>query len=90
MFTQPFHDFHTHNAFLSEGGVLAVVVEDFPETPRQTRDNKEFPCLMRQSEARLRLTRPPLARRGGAPHERRESGESAPPLFSRWCAIGEG
>ena len=59
MFTQPFHDFHTHNAFLSEGVVLAVVVEDFPETPRQTRDNKDFPCLMRQSEARLRLARPP-------------------------------
>ena len=26
MFTQPFHDFHDHDAFLSEGEVLAVVV----------------------------------------------------------------
>ena len=33
MFTQPFHDFHDPNAFLSEGGALAVVVESLPETP---------------------------------------------------------
>ena len=58
MFTQPFHDFHTHNAFLSEGGALAVVVWDFPETPHQTRDNRNFPRLMRIRDARLRLASP--------------------------------
>ena len=70
MFTQPFHDFDTRNAFLSEGGALAVVVGDFPETPRQTRDNRDFPCL--------RLARPSLARRSCAPHERGAGGESDP------------
>ncbi len=30
----------------------------------------------------------PLARRNGAPHEREESGESAPTLFHRWCGTG--
>ena len=43
MFTQPFHDFDTHNAFLSEGGALAGVVGDFHETPHQTGDNTDFP-----------------------------------------------
>ena len=56
--------------------LLAVVVGDFPETPHQTRDNMDFPCLMRQSEARLRLACPPLARRNGAPHERGVGGEA--------------
>ena len=28
-------DFDNHNAFLSEGGALAVVVESFPGTPRR-------------------------------------------------------
>ena len=54
MFTQPFHDFDTHNAFLSEGGALAGVVGDFHETPHQKWDNTDFSRLMRQSEARLR------------------------------------
>jgi len=27
--------FDHHNAFLSKGGALAVVVESFPETPRR-------------------------------------------------------
>ena len=49
------HDFDTHNAFLSEGGALAVVVREFPETPQGTRDNTKFPRLLRQSEARLCL-----------------------------------
>ena len=43
MFTQPFHEFHNHNAFLSEGGALPVVVGDFPETAHQTRDNTDCP-----------------------------------------------
>jgi len=59
MFTQPFHEFHNHNAFLSEGGALPVVVGDFPETAQQTRDNTDFPRPLRKSEARLRLARPP-------------------------------
>ena len=59
MFTQPFHDFDTHNALLSEGEVFAVVVWDFPEMPHQARDNRDFPRPLRESEARLRLTGPP-------------------------------
>ena len=52
------HFVSNHCAFLSEGGALAGVVGDFSETPHPTRDNADFPCLMRQSEARLRLTGP--------------------------------
>ena len=37
---------------------LAVVVEDFPETPHQTRDNTDFPRPLRKGEARLRLACP--------------------------------
>ena len=40
MFIQPFHDFDSHNASLSEGGALAVVVGDFHETPHQTRTTR--------------------------------------------------
>ena len=58
MFTQPFHDFNTHNTFLSEGAALAVVAGNFPETPHQTRDNRNFPRLLRKSEARLCLACP--------------------------------
>ena len=36
------HLFDQHNAFLSEGGALAVVVQEFPETPHQMRDNTDF------------------------------------------------
>ena len=80
MFTQPFHDFHTHNAILSEDEDLAAVVEAFPQTPRQTRDNKNFPYLMPQGEARLRLAHSPspgaAARRMG-----RKKVEGATPIF---------
>ena len=76
MFTQPFHDFDTHNAFLSQGGALAVVVEDFHETPHRTRDNTEFPRPLRTREARLHLACLPLARRNGAPYERGAGGET--------------
>ena len=58
MFTQPFRDYDTHNAFLSEGGALAVVVGDFHETPHQTGDNTDFPRPTRDREARLRLACP--------------------------------
>ena len=66
--------FDHHSAFLSEGGARAVVVEEFPETPHQTRDNADFPRPLRESEAGLRLAFPPPARRNGAPHERDPSG----------------
>ena len=83
MFTQPFHDFHTHNEFLSEDRVLASVVEAFRQTPRQTRDNKDFPCLTPQGEARLRLARPPsLPSRRRAAREGRRWRER-PPYFCR-------
>ena len=78
----------THNASLSEGGALAVVVGDFPETPHRRRDNTDFPRLMRQREARLHLACPPLARRNGAPHERDAGGESDPTLFAAGAPRG--
>ena len=59
MFTQPFHVFDNHNASLSDGGALAVVVRDFSETPHGTRDNTDFPRPMRDREARRRLACPP-------------------------------
>ena len=63
------HFFNHPNAFLSEGEVLPVVVDDFPETPHQTRDNTDFPRRLRKSEAGPRLAFPPspgvTARRTG-------------------------
>ena len=82
MFTQPFHDFHNNNAFLSEDGALAVVVEDFPQKqPYQTRDKQGFPVsdATKRSEAAPRVS--PLALRGGAPHEKGAGGVSDPPFF---------
>ena len=70
LFTWMVHTFDNHNASL-RGWYLAAVVRGFPETPNQTRDYTDFPSLMRQSEARLRLVRPPLAR----PAARRTVGE---------------
>ena len=67
--TQVAQAFDNHNASLSEGGGLPVVVWHFPETRHWTRNNEHFPRPLRQSEARLRLACPPLDRRGGAPHE---------------------
>ena len=88
MFTQPFHDFQYHNACLSEGKALAIVVEDFFQTPHLARDNKDFPRLMRKSDARLRLACPLLARRGGAPHERGAGGGSDPGILTAGAAPG--
>ena len=82
MFTQPFHDFVTHNAFLAEGGVLAVVVGDFHETPHQSGENTDLPRPLRNSDARLRLARSPFARRDGAPHGRGDGGESDPHILN--------
>ena len=75
------HAFNHYNASLSEGVAPAVVVWDFPETPHRTRDNTDFPLPLQISEARLRLACPPLARRGGAPHETGDGGGSDPPFF---------
>ncbi len=79
--TRAGHDLNHHNASLSEGGVLAVVVERLSETPHRKRDNTDFPRPLRPTEARLRLAGPPLARRNGAPHERGAGGESDPVPF---------
>ena len=70
LFTWMVHTSDNQNAFLSEGGALAVVVGDIHETPHQKRDNTDFPRLMRPSQVRLRPACGPLARRGVAPHER--------------------
>ena len=70
LFTEMVHTFDNDNDSLSEGGALAVVVRDFTESSHQTRNDKHFPRLMRQSEARLRLACPRLARRVVAPHGR--------------------
>ena len=59
MFIHPFHVLDSRNASLSEGRALAVVDGDVYETPHQTRDNTDFPPLMRQGEARLCLAGPP-------------------------------
>ena len=77
--TKVAHAFDNNNASLSEGGPLAVVVEDFPESVHQTRDNTGFPH-------RLRLACLPLARstvRGGdsgAGAATRSKGEAAYPM----------
>ena len=78
----------THNASLSEGGALAVVVGEFPETPQRTRDNTDFPPPLRTRKARLRLACLALARRNGAPHERDAGGESDPPVFAAGAPRG--
>ena len=82
------HDCDAHNAFFSEGGALAVVVEDFHETPHQTRDSRNLrrPLQERRSEAAPRGS--PLARRNGAPHERGAGGESDPPILAAGAARG--
>ena len=82
--------FDRPNAFLSEGEVLAVVVEDFPETVHQTRNNADFARPPRKSEARLRLACPPPARRGGAPHGRGAGGGSDPLIFGAGAPPGRG
>ena len=46
------HALDNNNASPSEGGALAVVVEEFPEALHQTRHNTDFPRLMQPSEAR--------------------------------------
>ena len=46
------------SAHVSEGGVLAVVVRDFPKMAHQTQNGKHFPRPLRNSDARLRLACP--------------------------------
>ena len=88
------HAFDNHNASLSEGAPLAAVVGALPGKPYWKRVGTDSPHPLRQSEARLRLARPRLAPRVGAPHGREEGGGSdplffgagAPPGRGRWCA----
>ena len=84
------HFSRTHNAFISEGGALPVVVPGIPETPHQARGNTDIPDPLRKSEARLRLACPPPAWRNGGPYGRDEGGESAPPFFGADAPPGEG
>ena len=73
--------FNHHDAFISEGDPLPVVVKDFLPTPHWTRDKTDFPPPMRQGEARLRIACPPLVRRNGAHYERGAGGGSDPTFF---------
>ena len=79
--TRAGHDFIYHNASLSEGEALAVVVENFSETLHWKRDNTEFPRPLRPTEARLRLTCPSPAGRGVVAHGRGAGGGSDPVPF---------
>ena len=80
--TRAGHEFNDHNASLSEGEALAVVVERFSETPHWKRDNTDFPRPLRPTEARLRLACPPPASCGGVAQERGAGGGSDPRLFA--------
>jgi len=71
----------THNAFLSEGEALTVVVGALPGKPYWKGVGADSPRRLRKGEARLRFACSPLARRNGAPHERGAGGESDPTLF---------
>jgi len=77
MFTQPFHVFDSHNAFLSEGGALAVVVEALPGKPCWRRVGTDSPRLLRQTwrGRALRVFASPARRTGG------EKVEGATPAF---------
>ena len=80
----------TTTLFSQRAEPRAVVVENSPGTPYWTRDNTDFPPLMRQGEERLRLACPLPVRRAA-----RAAGEGCrwrerPPLFFCWCITGEG
>ena len=60
----------TTTTLLSEGGALAVVVQDFSETPHWTRVGRDSPRPQRQSVAELHPARPLFDQRAGAPHGR--------------------
>ena len=47
MFTQPFHVFDSPNAFLPEGGALAVVVQAVGGNPHWTRVGTDSPNPLR-------------------------------------------
>ena len=49
--TRAGHEFNDHNASLSEGEALPVVVEPFSETPHWKRDNTDFSPPLRPTEA---------------------------------------
>ena len=58
MFTQPFHVLDNHNATLSEGGGLPVVVQACSEKPHGTRGGTDFLHPMRQGVTKVPLACP--------------------------------
>ena len=81
LFTGVAHTHDNHNASLSEGGALAAVVSVLPGKPYWKRVGTDSPRLMRQSEARLRLARPPSPGAAARGHERGVGGGSDPVPF---------
>ena len=81
------HAFDHPNAFISEGAPLAAVVGAPPGKPYWKRVGTDSPRWLRQSEARLRVACPRLARRFAREGRR---WRERPPLFDRWCGTGQG
>ena len=83
------HNPETHNASFSEGGAPSPVwFGTFAKRRTGRGATPIFPPALRNSDARLCLARPPLARRNGAPHESGAGGESAPTLLAAGAAWG--
>ena len=80
------HAFDNHNASLSEGAPLAAVVGALPGKAYWKRVGTDSPRRLRESEARLRLACPRLARRTAREGRR---WRERPPVFGRWCVTGE-
>jgi hypothetical protein len=90
LFTCMVHTLNNHNVSLSEGGAPPVVVRGSPETPHQTRDNTDLSRLMRQSEARLRLARPPSPGAAARPTREGAGGGSDPAFLTADVPRGRG
>ncbi len=81
------HAFDHPNAPLSEGEVLAVVVQVVPGNPHWKRVGTDSPCPLRQSVVRRRRH---LARCVVASHRRGSKWRERPRVFGRWCGTGRG
>ena len=88
MFTKPFHDFLTHDAFLSEGGAPRRCGRRLSRNAASEGGQHGFPAsdVTQRSEAAPRAS--PLAWRNGAPHERGAGGESDPRILTAGTASG--